>query len=160
MKAAQHPQCSQHYTFKKVNMTLSAGNKIARRLAEQGCTVAAWNRNVSKAQALSEAGIAVHDSAQQAIQDSDIVLLMLSDASAIHDVLLNSGDPVDLKGKIIIQMGTIGQPALCSAPFLCCLCCLLTVVGKTRRCHTHLHTCLSMPCSINNCLSCTDPTIS
>ena len=26
----------------------------------------------------------------------------------------------------------------------------VAVVGKTRRCHTHLHTCLSMPC--NSCL--------
>lgn len=119
---------------KKGNLTLCTGNKIARRLAEQGCKVAAWNRDASKAQALSEAGIAVHESAQQAIQASDIVLLMLSDASAIHDVLLNSGDPVDLKGKTFIQMGTIGQsspyPAL--PPTFCCRCLLLEVVCFLR----------------------------
>ncbi len=65
----------------------NAGNKIARRLAEQGCKVAAWNRDGSKTAALSEAGIAVHHSAEDAIASSDILVLMLSDAGAIQDVL-------------------------------------------------------------------------
>lgn len=86
-----------------------AGNKIARRLAEAGCTVAAWNRDPSKSSPLSDAGIEVHESAQQAVQASDVVLLMLSDAAAIQDVLLNPSKPVDLMHKVVIQMGTIGQ---------------------------------------------------
>ena len=71
--------------------------------------MAAWNRDASKAEALSEAGIAVHVSPQQAVQASDILLLMLSDADAIHDVLLNADNPVNLTGKTVIQMGTIGK---------------------------------------------------
>ena len=85
-----------------------AGNKVARRLSEEGCQVAAWNRNPSKAAALSEAGISVHESAQDAVQDSDILILLLSDADAIKDVLLNTDQPVMLQDKVVVQMGTIG----------------------------------------------------
>ena len=88
----------------------SAGNKVARRLAEEGCQVAAWNRDASKTEALSAAGIRVHTSAQDAIQASNIEVLMLSDAAAIQDVLLNAQKPVELQGKCIVQMGTIGNP--------------------------------------------------
>ena len=85
------------------------GNKIARRLSEQGCKVAAWNRDGSKTAALSEAGIAVHHSAADAIAASDILVLMLSDADAIQDVLLSAQQPVDLQNKVVLQMGTIGK---------------------------------------------------
>lgn len=86
-----------------------AGNKIARRLAEEGCQVAAWNRNTSKTEALSAAGISIHQSAQAAAQQSDVLVLMLSDADAIKDVLLSADQPVDLQGKVVVQMGTIGE---------------------------------------------------
>lgn len=89
------------------------GNKVARRLAEEGCQVAAWNRSSSKAAALSEAGISVHQSAEDAIRVSDILVLMLSDASAIQAVLLSSDKPVDLQNKVVIQMGTIGPKESC-----------------------------------------------
>ena len=88
---------------------MHAGNKVARRLAEEGCQVAAWNRDTSKAEAISAAGISVHESAQAAAQHSDILVLMLSDADAIKNVLLSADQPVDLQGKVVVQMGTIGQ---------------------------------------------------
>ncbi|KAA6421206.1 MAG: 3-hydroxyacid dehydrogenase [Trebouxia sp. A1-2] len=88
-------------------------NKIARRLAEQGCKVAAWNRDGSKTAALSEAGIAVHHSAADAIAASDILVLMLSDADAIQNVLLSTQQPVDLQNKVVVQMGTIGPKESC-----------------------------------------------
>lgn len=87
-----------------------AGNKVARRLSEEGCQVAAWNRDASKAEAFSAAGISVHQSAQDAAQASDVLVLMLSDADAIKDVLLNGDQPVNLQGKVVVQMGTIGWP--------------------------------------------------
>lgn len=85
-----------------------AGNKIARRLSEEGCQVAAWNRDTSKAEGLAAAGVSVHQSAQDAAQASDVLVLMLSDADAIKDVLLNRDQPVNLEGKVVVQMGTIG----------------------------------------------------
>ena len=89
-------------------MSSHAGNKVARRLSEEGCQVAAWNRDASKAEALSAAGISIHQSAQDAAQASDVLVLMLSDADAIKDVLLNRDQPVNLEGKVVVQMGTIG----------------------------------------------------
>lgn len=85
-----------------------AGNKVARRLAEEGCQVAAWNRDASKAEALSAAGISVHQSARAAAEQSDVLVLMLSDADAIKGVLLSADQPVNLQGKVVVQMGTIG----------------------------------------------------
>lgn len=81
---------------------------MARRLSQEGCQVAAWNRDPSKAAALSEAGVAVHQSPHEAIAASDVLVLLLSDAAAIQDVLLSSDKPVDLHSKVVVQMGTIG----------------------------------------------------
>lgn len=88
--------------------------------------MAAWNRDGSKTAALSEAGIAVHHSAANAIAASDVLVLMLSDASAIQDVLLSPDQPVTLQDKVVLQMGTIGKaahvlhqsrrPGLCQRP--------------------------------------------
>lgn len=89
------------------------GNKVARRLSEEGYQVAAWNRDPSKAEALAEAGIQVHQSAQDAIGASDVMVLLLSDAGAIQDVLLSADKAVDLKGKVVLQMGTIGPKESC-----------------------------------------------
>lgn len=94
-------------------MSPHAGNKVARRLSEEGCQVAAWNRDASKAEALSAAGISVYQSAQDAAEASDVVVLMLSDAGAIKDVLLNANQPVNLQGKVVVQMGTIGWLPAC-----------------------------------------------
>ena len=73
--------------------------------------MAAWNRDGSKTAALSEAGIAVHHSAADAIAASDVLMLMLSDADAIQEVLLSSDQPVTLQDKVVLQMGTIGNAA-------------------------------------------------
>lgn len=104
--AARH-QYQLHFS---ASLFSHAGNKVARRLREEGCQVAAWNRDPSKAEGLAAAGVSVHRSAQDAAQASDVLVLMLSDAGAIKDVLLNRDQPVNLEGKVVIQMGTIGQP--------------------------------------------------
>ena len=106
-----HNHCSRrHGTALRRTALLSshAGNKVARRLSEEGCQVAAWNRDASKAEALSAAGISIHQSAQDAAQASDVLVLMLSDAEAIKAVLLNGDRPMNLQGKVVVQMGTIG----------------------------------------------------
>ena len=51
----------------------------------------------------------MHESAQHAVQASDVLLLMLSDADAIKDVLLSNHQPLNLQGKVVLQMGTIGE---------------------------------------------------
>ncbi|KAK9824263.1 hypothetical protein WJX72_009062 [[Myrmecia] bisecta] len=84
------------------------GNKIARRLAEEGFAVTAWNRDASKAAPLAEAGIRVAQSVPEALALADVVLLLLADAPAIEATLLQGEAAGQLQGKTIVQMGTIG----------------------------------------------------
>ncbi|KAG2501695.1 hypothetical protein HYH03_000197 [Edaphochlamys debaryana] len=84
------------------------GNKIARRLAACGHSVRAWNRTLEKAAPLAEAGIAVDPTIAAAVAGSDVVLLTLSDAVTITRTLLSEEVRPLLKGKTVLQQGTIG----------------------------------------------------
>lgn len=79
------------------------GSAVAKRLAAQGHEVCAWNRNLDKAAPLTESGIQVAKTAAEAVENAEAVILLLSDAAAIRQVL----EPLRLKGQILIQMGTI-----------------------------------------------------
>jgi 3-hydroxyisobutyrate dehydrogenase len=88
------------------------GSEIAIRLQDRGFAVSAWNRSPAKANALASVGIRPCASAAEAIGDSEAVLLLLSDAEAIHAVLWppasdEAAAAPALAGRIIIQMGTI-----------------------------------------------------
>jgi 3-hydroxyisobutyrate dehydrogenase-like beta-hydroxyacid dehydrogenase len=130
------------------------GNKMARRLQEQGFKTAAWNRDGSKSAPLAhvrvscrivstpaqqsvpcvghldwchcravplvrhghqvtaftlQIGCKVATSAEEAVSCSDVVVLVLSDAEAIRSALLDdTTSAAALKGKCVLQMGTIG----------------------------------------------------
>ncbi|PNW72052.1 hypothetical protein CHLRE_16g684350v5 [Chlamydomonas reinhardtii] len=84
------------------------GNKIARRLASQGAHVSAWNRSADKTASLPEAGISVAGSVAAAATASDVLLLTLSDAATIRETILCDAVRPLLKGKTVLQMGTIG----------------------------------------------------
>lgn len=84
------------------------GAAITRRLCAQGVAVRVWNRTPERAQALEAAGARSCASARQAVQEADCVLLMLSDAVAIDEVLAGAGVPEALGGRVLVQMGTIG----------------------------------------------------
>ncbi|MDW5377771.1 NAD(P)-dependent oxidoreductase [Halomonas sp. HP20-15] len=64
------------------------GAPMARRLAEAGHHVSAWNRSPDKTQALAAHGIETADSPQAAAQAADIVVVMLSSGPVCDDVLL------------------------------------------------------------------------
>ncbi|KAG2501698.1 hypothetical protein HYH03_000200 [Edaphochlamys debaryana] len=85
------------------------GAKMCRRLASSGFTVQAWNRTVEKLEPLAEAGAKPCPTAAAAMDGASVVILMLADAPAIRSVILE--DPSAkalLKGKTVLQMGTIG----------------------------------------------------
>ena len=65
-----------------------------------------YNRTVSKATPLGKLGALVVESASRAVSSGDCVILTLSDYPAIQDVLFGK-DAGALKGKTVIQMGTI-----------------------------------------------------
>ena len=85
------------------------GRAIAERLQSVGHTVTVYNRTTTKALPLQACGITVVTRPEEAIAQADCVVLMLADAAAIHAVLLTPASLAVLRGKTVIQMGTIAQ---------------------------------------------------
>ncbi len=85
------------------------GRAIAGRLQSVGHTVTVYNRTTTKARSLQACGITVVTRPEQAIAQADCVILMLADAAAIRAVLLSPASLAVLRGKTVIQMGTIAQ---------------------------------------------------
>lgn len=85
------------------------GRAVAERLQSVGHSVTVYNRTTSKALPLQAHGITVVTRPEHAIAQTDCVLLMLADAAAIRAVLLTSASLAVLRGKTVIQMGTIDQ---------------------------------------------------
>jgi 3-hydroxyisobutyrate dehydrogenase len=83
------------------------GRAIAERLQAVGHTVVAYNRTATKALPLQAHGITVVGTPELAMVQADCVLLVLTDATAIRAVLLSPACSALLRGKTIIQMGTI-----------------------------------------------------
>ena len=85
------------------------GRAIAGRLQSVGHTVTVYNRTTTKALSLQACGITVVTRPEQAMAHADCVILMLADAAAIRAVLLMPASLAVLRGKTVIQMGTIAQ---------------------------------------------------
>jgi 3-hydroxyisobutyrate dehydrogenase len=85
------------------------GRAIAERLQAVGHTVVAYNRTATKALPLQAHGITVVGTAEHAVAQADCVLLVLTDTAAIRAVLLSPACSAALRGKTILQMGTIGS---------------------------------------------------
>jgi 3-hydroxyisobutyrate dehydrogenase-like beta-hydroxyacid dehydrogenase len=83
------------------------GGPVVRRLLATGLAVTAWNRTSARAEAFREAGAAIAGTAAEALGASPVSLLFLSDAPAIREVLASEGAAAAVKGKTVIQMGTI-----------------------------------------------------
>jgi 3-hydroxyisobutyrate dehydrogenase len=82
------------------------GAPIARRLAEAGHDVHAWNRTREKAEGL---GAVCTDTPGEAIVGADVVITMLSDGPSVEATMkdaLAGGKPVE--GAVWIQMSTVG----------------------------------------------------
>ncbi len=83
------------------------GTPIALRLLEAQQPLTIYNRTIARTVALQAAGAVVADSAAIALQTADVILLTLSDAAAIRDLLFSAAARSQLTGKTLIQMGTI-----------------------------------------------------
>lgn len=83
------------------------GKPLAQRLLAANIPVIAYNRTASKLTELKAAGVQIAESPENAIALSDCLILMLTNASAIEQVLLSDSAKTQLKGRTIIQMGTI-----------------------------------------------------
>lgn len=82
---------------------------MAVKLAEAGYDVTVWNRSPDKSEAVHRinSAIAIAPTAPEAIAASPVILTMLSDNVALEATLLTEEAIAALKGKTVIQMGTI-----------------------------------------------------
>lgn len=82
------------------------GNALAQHLLTQQCELSIYNRNIEKIADLNTHGARICSAASEAVEKSEIVVLLLSDADAIATVL-DSVAPGAFMDKLFIQMGTI-----------------------------------------------------
>lgn len=85
------------------------GGHMARRLADAGFRVKAWNRTPEKAAALAAAGVEAAESAASAATDADVVICMLSSGPVCDEVLLSPGGVLNAMrpGSTLVVMSSI-----------------------------------------------------
>lgn len=83
------------------------GTPMAQRLLSANKPVIVYNRSLEKAEPLKAAGAEVAASPEEAVQKSDCVITMLTNAEAIRETLLSNGSQKHLSGRTVIQMSTI-----------------------------------------------------
>jgi 2-hydroxy-3-oxopropionate reductase len=87
------------------------GAPMARRLLNAGFPVTVWNRDRRKAEALVPAGARLASTAQEAANGADVVFTMLSDGSAVREVLFAADVASVLEpGGIVIDTSSIAPP--------------------------------------------------
>jgi 3-hydroxyisobutyrate dehydrogenase len=82
------------------------GQALAEHLLDCQHELTVYNRSTEKAQQLQQIGASLALDAQTAVDAAEIILMMLSDADAIHAVL-DTLELESLNNKMLIQMGTI-----------------------------------------------------
>lgn len=84
------------------------GGHMARRLAEAGHVVRAWNRSPEKAERLAVHGVGPVATARETAADADIVIAMLSDGPTSERVLFSDGVAEAMpRGAILVDMASI-----------------------------------------------------
>ncbi|MGP9677712.1 NAD(P)-dependent oxidoreductase [Halomonas sp. AOP27-A1-41] len=85
------------------------GAPMARRLAKAGHQVRAWNRTRSKADSLEAVGIETVESPEQAVTESEVVIVMLSSGPVCDELLLGSDSLLNAMqpGATLIVMSSI-----------------------------------------------------
>lgn len=85
------------------------GYALAQRLLRLGHEVYVHNRTQERAMALVQEGAQVMESARGAVEASELILIMLSDADAIREALLAPASDLTLDGKVIIVLSTVAS---------------------------------------------------
>ncbi|MGB7442256.1 MAG: NAD(P)-dependent oxidoreductase [Coleofasciculaceae cyanobacterium] len=83
------------------------GEPMAEKLLQAGLEVVAYNRTKSKLEPLKKSGAEIANSPEDAIATADCLILMLTNAEAIEQVLLSDESLPHLSGCTVIQMSTI-----------------------------------------------------
>jgi 3-hydroxyisobutyrate dehydrogenase len=84
---------------------------MARNLLEAGLLVRAWNRSPERARPLAVHGAEVVDDPRDAAAGADLIVTMVSDASAVLDTAARALEGVQ-PGAVWVQMSTVGTQGL------------------------------------------------
>ena len=84
------------------------GLPMAKNILKAGHNLKAFNRTQSKAETLKELGAEITTSINEVVKESDVVITMLTDDTAINDVMNSSNFLENLKsGSTVIDMSSI-----------------------------------------------------
>ena len=84
------------------------GFPMAKNLLKSGFTVKVFNRSTNKAEPLKEFGAEISKSIEEVVKDSDVVITMLTDDTAIDDVMSSLDFLDNLKsGSTVIDMSSV-----------------------------------------------------
>lgn len=84
------------------------GSPMARRLLAAGFPLRVWNRTMAKAAPLAEAGARLAETPAEAVQDADIVVTMLTDGTAVAEILFGQKAAAAMKrASLLIDMSSI-----------------------------------------------------
>lgn len=82
------------------------GVPMVNRLLAHDIKVGVYNRNAAKCSEFAAKGAQVYASTNELVRDYPVIILMVSDYTAVADIL-NAEVCAQLKGKIIINMSTV-----------------------------------------------------
>ena len=84
------------------------GLPMSKNIAKAGYNLKVFNRSKKKAEPLKEFGANISNTLQDLVDDSDIVITMLTDDTAVDEVMNNSDFLENLKpGAIVIDMSSV-----------------------------------------------------
>ncbi|PVV13211.1 MAG: hydroxyacid dehydrogenase [gamma proteobacterium symbiont of Ctena orbiculata] len=83
------------------------GLPIAHRLVHCGHELITWNRSKERLKTAQDEGLNVTPSLTEAVTAGEVLILTLSDAGAINQVLFDPSVKPLIRGKTVLQMGTI-----------------------------------------------------
>jgi 3-hydroxyisobutyrate dehydrogenase len=83
------------------------GSAMAKRLLDRNWDLTVYNRTAEKLAPLTDTKAIIAKSVEEVINNSEYIILMLTDKKSIAEVLFSNNRSPELSDKIIIQMGTI-----------------------------------------------------
>lgn len=104
--------CRRILTMKNISLLGCGlmGTPMGHRLLAAGYRLTVWNRSADKTTSLAQAGARVAPTPAQAVQGTDLVITMLTDGPAVHDVLFDgpNGAAHGLSpGALVVDMSSI-----------------------------------------------------
>lgn len=85
------------------------GAPMCQNLLSADLPLTVWNRSQAKTEPLAKRGAEIADSPQSAVAEADVVITMLSDGTAVADIMFNQGVAEAIReGATRIDMSSIG----------------------------------------------------